>query len=239
MALISASSTSSVTIISATIQDICSILIVVFAGTGALLFSWILYLYRFRRNTGLRVRTFTRSMITYMAITVIGAEIVALWRVCYIIYSMNRYGLFKLGYALEYAPKIKVVYDWFERGYLVSIGAMPLTVFFLALERCLAIQMPFKFSNNPVLERILFLLNVVGSLGLSIIVNLVSPVNVWPLKMSVGILNTLACGFLVWKMKKAKSTTSDAIVRTTTLMELCLEFFPNLLVFVIGQVVQI
>ncbi|KAI1710672.1 hypothetical protein Ddc_13321 [Ditylenchus destructor] len=174
-------------------------------------------------------------MITYMAIMVIGAEIVVLWRICLIIHSMNRYGLFKLSYAFPDAPQIKVVYDWFERGYFVSIGAMPLTVFFLALERCLAIQMPFKFSNNPVLERRLFALNVVGSLGIPVIVYLVSPVNIWPFKMTVGILNTFACGFLVWKMKKAKSTTSDAIVRTTTIMELCLEFFPNLLVFIIGQ----
>ncbi|KAI1694460.1 hypothetical protein DdX_20104 [Ditylenchus destructor] len=235
MALISGSDTSPIYITSAILADIYSILIIVFAFTGALLFSRILFLYFFRRNTGLRVKTFTRSMITYMAITVIGAEIVALWRVCFIIYSMNRYGLFKLGYALEYAPKIKVVYDWFERGYFVSIGAMPLTVFFLALERCLAVQMPVKFNKNPLLKTRMFILNLVGSPGLSIIVYLISPVNVWPFKMTVGILNTLACGFLIWKMKKTKSTTSDVIVITTIVLELCLEFFPNLLVFVIGK----
>ncbi|KAI1710674.1 hypothetical protein Ddc_13323 [Ditylenchus destructor] len=266
MALISGSDTSSVYVTYAIIQDICSILIILFAdgipvcasgllqGEHSILqlgisqrsmsqpttqpntpecIPWWTNVYPSGAYLG--IMTFTKSMITYMAIMILGAGIVVLWRICFVIYSMNRYGIFKLGYALEYVPKIKVLYDWFERGYLVSVGAMPLTVFFLALERCLAIHMPVHFNKNSLLKTRLFLLNVVGSPGISIIVYLISPVNVWAFKMTVGILNTLACGFLVWKMKKAKSTTSDAIVITTIVMEVCLEFFPNLLVFIIGK----
>ncbi|KAI1706820.1 hypothetical protein DdX_12814 [Ditylenchus destructor] len=171
-------------------------------------------------------------MIVYALHNVICMPIVALWRILTLLGS--GYGLFNVNPAIAKNPFIVVVHDWTLPGYHIAIGTLPLSVFFLTLERCFAIQLANRFTTN--MKMAIFIVNIVSSPGIPLISYLITyNGNIWPLKMTVGFLNTLACIFVIWKIRATKSSANDSIVRITSIMEFCLEFLPNLIHFIQTQ----
>ncbi|KAI1700707.1 hypothetical protein Ddc_17976 [Ditylenchus destructor] len=64
------------------------------------------------------------------------------------------------------------------------------------------------------------------------------PIALWAmnaLKMSAGILNTSLCCFLIWKIRTSGATINDAVVRNTTILDVCLEFIPSIPVYIMDQ----
>ncbi|KAI1699756.1 hypothetical protein DdX_17140 [Ditylenchus destructor] len=119
--------------------------------------------------------------------------------------------------------------------YFIVTGTLPLVNFFLALERCLIIQLVNGFTKRK--KNVLFVANLIGSPGVSLIIYLYDPGHVghimWWFKMAVGFLNTFVCIFLMWKIRTKTASVNDSIVRKTALFELCLEFLPNLISFLV------
>ncbi|KAI1704692.1 hypothetical protein DdX_14045 [Ditylenchus destructor] len=164
-------------------------------------------------------------MITYVSFNCIGMIILVCWRIIVLYYSEIHH---------INSPILLWAYNWLLKAYFVTVGALPLTVFFLALERCLAIQLGSKFTS--VMKSLLCAINFVGSPAIAIIIYLCSARNVWLFKMAVGILNTSTCIFLFWKIRRLGANVNDVIVRNTSILELCLEFLPNLIVCIVVQV---
>ncbi|KAI1697092.1 hypothetical protein DdX_18687 [Ditylenchus destructor] len=99
----------------------------------------------------------------------------------------------------------------------------PLTVFFLALDRCLTIQFMTKIKT----ENVVFICNIICNTActLSIVlpasviyfvqlpastINAISfykSMYIFSLKMTVGVLNACACAFLCWKVRTSKRKT--------------------------------
>ncbi|KAI1703752.1 mitochondrial carrier protein domain-containing protein [Ditylenchus destructor] len=121
----------------------------------------------------------------------------------------------------------------------------PLTVFFLALERCLAIQ----FMSKANLSNTVFLCNLIGSTACFLSIVLLTYMGNWfslsrdaifaistfknmylfSLKTTVGVLNVFACIFLIWKVKRFQmKSVSNTIVLVSCTTEFFLEFIPNL-----------
>ncbi|KAI1705642.1 hypothetical protein Ddc_15640 [Ditylenchus destructor] len=88
---------------------------------------------------------------------------------------------------------------------------------------------------------VLFVVGFVCCPAISAVIHLCYALAVWPYKMSTGTLNTFSCVYLVWKIRSrnpnagAVRKTRDYIVRNTIIMEVCLEFVPNLVVFLVNQ----
>ncbi|KAI1712309.1 hypothetical protein Ddc_12547 [Ditylenchus destructor] len=210
-----------ITLIVSTSQRIA---ILVFSVLATVLFTRILYLYCFRRGSGLCVRSLSRCMISYMIINSIGL-------VTSIPYYASRLPIFEQTTSPEF-------HFWVYTIGMTYLGVMPLTVFFLALERCLAIQ--FRFSKK--LEKIVFASNLISVFGITVTNFIVCSLGykasfLFVFKMAIGVLNIWACGFLCWKVHHFKRTnasnTKNAIVKFTCLSELILEFLPNLVATVI------
>ncbi|KAI1692629.1 hypothetical protein DdX_21149 [Ditylenchus destructor] len=122
----------------------------------------------------------------------------------------------------------------------VHLVLEPLTVFFLALDRCLTVQFMWKAKT----ERVLFVCNIICNTAciLSIVLpavmanlfnlplpNAISRIYIFSLKMVAGVLNACACAFLCWKVRAIKKRNiSNTIVIVSCVTELLLEFFPNL-----------
>ncbi|KAI1696670.1 hypothetical protein DdX_18914 [Ditylenchus destructor] len=160
--------------------------------------------------------------------------IIDLWRVSYLFYSANTFGLFNLGSIIPNEPvnpTVTVLYEWLNRIYLVFMGMLPSSVFFLTFERCIGVQFPTKFTSK--LRNRIAAFDLVCSPAASTVIYVFCPQLIWPFKMTVGILNTCACSFLIWKVKGRKKTPGIIIAKNTSLMELCLEFLPNLLLFLV------
>ncbi|KAI1710413.1 hypothetical protein DdX_10773 [Ditylenchus destructor] len=88
-------------------------------------------------------------------------------------------------------PLLSDFYDWIQDAHFIVLGALPLAVFFLALERCLAIQLGAKFSSR--MKSLLFMANLFGSPGIALAVHLSQEffvTRMWIFKMVIGWLNT-------------------------------------------------
>ncbi|KAI1697097.1 hypothetical protein DdX_18694 [Ditylenchus destructor] len=119
-----------------------------------------------------------------------------------------------------------------EIGHFVATGALPVSIFFLTLERCLNIQFPTKLKK--IHKMVLSVASLILSPGTSLIFAIFSRWNMWPYKMTVGMLNNSSCIFLIWKMTRTNSKAKNILAKNTALMELCLEFLPNFAVFVVN-----
>ncbi|KAI1702284.1 hypothetical protein DdX_15550 [Ditylenchus destructor] len=212
--------TSTLTIVVVISQNIAVIL---FSVVATLLFSRSLYLYCFRRGSGLYVNSLSKCMISYMVFNVIG------------LVTSVPYYVYKLPFVDQSSPKFEF---WIGTIGITYLGLMPLTVFFLALERCLAIQ--FRFSKK--LEKILFTANIISVLGIIVANFVVCSLGyrsyfLFVLKVPIGVFNTCACGFLCWKLRKFKrknaNNVNNTIVKFTCITEFILEFLPNLVATVI------
>ncbi|KAI1696529.1 hypothetical protein Ddc_20324 [Ditylenchus destructor] len=222
--------------ISFIVQDVYSFIIIICSLASVVLFSRILYLYASRRNAVFKP---TMCMNLFMTLSMIGMALLFVWRVNYLFNSANKLGIFKLGYFISPTNTTQAIYYWTNKGYLVATGTSPLTVFFLTLERCLVIQLGLRFSFR--MSVVLFSVSLVFCPAISTLINLYYAWAVWPYKMSTGTLNTFSCVYLIWKLRSrspnagAVRKTRDYIVRNTIIMEICLEFLPNLVLFFVTQ----
>ncbi|KAI1709555.1 hypothetical protein Ddc_13869 [Ditylenchus destructor] len=199
------------------------IAVVVFSVVATLLFSRTLYVYSFCRGSGLYVNSLSRCMISYIVFNIIG------------LVTSVPYYVYKLLFIDQSSPEFEL---WISTIGITYLGLMPFTVFFLALERCLAIQ--FRLTKK--VEKILFATNITSVLGI-IVVNFVvrsfgyRAYFFFVLKVPIGVFNTCACGFLIWKLRKFKSKNANnvknTIVKFTCITELILEFLPNLVASII------
>ncbi|KAI1697343.1 hypothetical protein DdX_18537 [Ditylenchus destructor] len=196
------------------------------------MYARIFYLYACRRKKGLRIRTFTWCLFIYMILNQICMPLVCIWRICFLFNSTNIFGLFKLGRVYKQTSVTQTVYDWTEIGHFVATGALPVSIFFLTLERCLNIQFPTKLKK--IHKMVLSVASLILSPGTSLIFAIFSRWNMWPYKMTVGMLNNSSCIFLIWKMTRTNSKAKNILAKNTALMELCLEFLPNFAVFVVN-----
>lgn len=99
-------------------------------------------------------------MVTYVSFNAIGMLILLCWRFCYV-----------LGVEFVYVSRNAIflqAYDCLLKAYFVVVGALPLSVLFLALERCFAIQLGAKFSSR--MKSIIFMINLIGSPGNNFVV---------------------------------------------------------------------
>ncbi|KAI1704903.1 hypothetical protein DdX_13986 [Ditylenchus destructor] len=141
-------------------------------------------------------------------------------------------------------PMLARVFFWFRAVDYVVVQTLPLSVFYLALERNLMIHFPTKFS--PMMKSVLLAANLLCSPGTMIVsfftAFFVDHFNgklkwaLWALKMFVGILNTGLCIFLIWKIRRSGAAINDAVVKTTIALEVCFEFLPNIVSFVLGKI---
>ncbi|KAI1709556.1 hypothetical protein Ddc_13870 [Ditylenchus destructor] len=196
-----------------------NIALILFSVVATLLFSRTLYVYSFCRGSGLYVNSLSRCMISYIVFNIIGL----VTSVPYYVYIFIN----------QSSPESEF---WLGTIGTTYLGLMPFTVFFLALERCLAIQ--FRLTKK--LEKILFTANIISVLAI-IVQNFV----VWSfgyrsyfvflLKVPIGVFNTCACGFLIWKLRKLKNANNvkNTIVKCTCITEFILEFLPNLVATII------
>ncbi|KAI1711627.1 hypothetical protein DdX_10089 [Ditylenchus destructor] len=203
------------------------IAILIFSVVATALFSRILYLYCCRRGSGLCVRCLSKCMISYMILNSIGL-------ITAIPYYASKLPIF-------HQPSSPELEFWLSTIGMTDLGVMPLTVFFLALERCLAIQ--FRFSKK--LEKIVFASNLISVLAITFTNFIVCSLGyrssfLFVFKMVIGVLNIGACAFLCWKVHHFKrnskyniSNTKNTIVKFTCISELILEFLPNLVATVI------
>ncbi|KAI1693867.1 hypothetical protein DdX_20421 [Ditylenchus destructor] len=152
-----------------------------------------------------------RCMISYLSCNVFGMTIQSIY--------------FVLQIAL-----MRDLAEWIDNVILIMNYTFGIPMFFLALERCLGIQMATRFT--PKLKSILLIVNLVFNPGILIAAFFVdfSFDVLWilfGLKIVIGILNACLCIFLVWKVRQIGMATSDAIVRNTAILEVFLEFLPN------------
>ncbi|KAI1691833.1 hypothetical protein DdX_21609 [Ditylenchus destructor] len=197
-----------------------NVIIIVSSILAIVLFSHTLYLYIIREGAGLRVKTLSKCMISYMAFnTVTSAAAIPHYT----------FSLFKMSTPV-----------WAGTLSDVHLALEPLTVFFLALDRCLTVQFMWKAKT----ERVLFVCNIICNTAciLSIVLpavmtnlfilplpNAIYPTYIFSLKMVAGVLNACACAFLCWKVRAIKKRNiSNTIVIVSCVTELLLEFFPNL-----------
>ncbi|KAI1694356.1 hypothetical protein DdX_20150 [Ditylenchus destructor] len=192
------------------------------------LFSHTLYLYIIRGGAGLRVRMLSKCMVSYMAFNTVTSALAIPG------YSFSLFGI---------APPL-----WAGLFEQVHLAVEPLTVFFLALDRCLTIQ--FMSGRNT--ETIVFICNMICNF--SCILSIVLPnilayfqkipsrstdviskilankfLYIFSLKMIVGVLNAGACAFLCWKVCGLKKKhINNTIVIVSCVTDLFLEFLPNL-----------
>ncbi|KAI1697298.1 hypothetical protein DdX_18566 [Ditylenchus destructor] len=188
-------------------QDYYSIVIIEFLST--LMYARIFYLYACRRKKGLRIRTFTWCLVIYMILNQICMPLVCIWRICFLFNSANIFGLFKIGRVYKQTSVTETVYDWTEIGHFVATGALPVSIFFLTVERCLNIQFPAKLKK--IHKMVLSVASLILSPGTSLIFAIFSRRNMWPYKKNI-------------------------LAKNTALMELCLEFLPNFAVFIVNIV---
>ncbi|KAI1707283.1 hypothetical protein Ddc_14889 [Ditylenchus destructor] len=204
-------------------------LAICFAGIGAFLFARILFFYIFRREDSFRVKNLSGCMISYLSYNMVGM----ITHVCTKILVLCVH---------KQSPSMLVrIFLWFRAIDYVVLQTLPLSVFYLALERSLMIHFPVKFSQR--LKSVLLTTNLIFNPGIMIVsfftAFFVERFNrelmwaLWGLKMIVGILNTGLCIFLVWKIRRSGTAINDAIVKTTIISEVCFEFLPNVVSFVL------
>ncbi|KAI1698377.1 hypothetical protein DdX_17938 [Ditylenchus destructor] len=192
------------------------------------LFSHTLYLSIIRAGAGLRVKTLSKCMVSYMAFNTVTSAL-AIPR-----YTFSLFGI---------APPV-----WAGLFEQVHLAVEPLTVFFLALDRCLTVQ----FMSRAKTETIVFICNMICNFAC--ILSIFSPnvlayflqipsgsthviskilankfLYIFSLKMVVGVLNVCACAFLCWKVCGLKTKQiGNTIVIVSCVTDLFLEFIPNL-----------
>ncbi|KAI1704705.1 hypothetical protein DdX_14061 [Ditylenchus destructor] len=190
-----------------------------------LLFSRILFLYAFRRGSSFRVSELSGCMISYLSNNVLA---MAIYACTYLIMIIRRL-----------TPNaIKEVDLWVQNLASIEFETLCLTVFFLALERCLVVLLGLKFT--PRIKSVLLVANIIYNPGILIVGCFVVYDDValyvlWGIKLAVGLLNTCLYAFLVWKIKTTGISINDAIVRNTTILDICLDMVPNILEFVAEQ----
>ncbi|KAI1695343.1 hypothetical protein Ddc_21293 [Ditylenchus destructor] len=113
-----------------------NVIIIVSSILAIWLFSHTLYMY-FRGGAGLRIRTLSKCMVSYMAFNAATLAVSL---------PMYTYWLFKF-----------VAPEWAELLGVVNMALEPLTVFFLALDRCLTIHFMWKAKT----EKLCFICNVI------------------------------------------------------------------------------
>ncbi|KAI1708169.1 hypothetical protein Ddc_14480 [Ditylenchus destructor] len=194
------------------------------------LFSHTLYVYLVRGGAGLRIRALSKCMVSYMVFNTVGLAVAT---------PMYMYPLFNLPYP-----------QWALTLAFTHMAIEPLTVLFLALDRCLTIQfMSKRKTETPVFVWNLIcntacILSIVLPISIGYLLNLsVDAINtisfyrsmyIFSFKMTIGVLNAGACAFLCWKVKSfRKKNISNTIVLVSCMTELLLEFFPNLTASVI------
>ncbi|KAI1712325.1 hypothetical protein Ddc_12563 [Ditylenchus destructor] len=215
------------TMVATIIIDIENVAILLFSFVSVAIFSHLLYRYAFRNGAGLRVRNLSRCMISYMVFNVIG------------LITSAPYYFYQTSLFPKDSPDLQL---WLITVATTHLEVMPLTVFFLALERCLAIQ--FRFTSR--IETIVFTCNIICVL-LIVVINMslyhlyAGSLITFAFKMVLGVLNACACAYLFWKVKhfqpqsfqsesavSLKNHAKNTIVKFTCVTELCLEFLPNL-----------
>ncbi|KAI1691289.1 hypothetical protein Ddc_24342 [Ditylenchus destructor] len=103
-------------------------------------------------------------MLVYVSYNAIGMIVTVICRVSSTLMTSSTVAVIKLAMTFNKTqlPKQSVI-DWAMIGYFVVSGTLPLANFFLALERCLAIQLVNKFTTRQ--KNVLFVINLFGSPG--------------------------------------------------------------------------
>ncbi|KAI1711628.1 hypothetical protein DdX_10090 [Ditylenchus destructor] len=194
--------------------------VLIFGFVSIVLFSRTLYIYKFRNCASLRIRKLSMCMISYMVFNIVGITV------------STPYYIYKLFFD-ETSPDVKFWVLLFATSYLT---VMPLTVLFLALERCLTIH--FKFSTR--IEIYVFICKIFAVI--TVIAANFSRLNnnvvyMHAFKATLGSFNTWACVFICYKIKQFKiknwCNTKNVIVKFTCISELCLETLPNLVAVIL------
>ncbi|KAI1704776.1 hypothetical protein DdX_13996 [Ditylenchus destructor] len=117
------------------------------------------------------------------------------------------------------------VYTWLGNFANTAYYTLGMSVFFLALDRCLAIHLAHNFT--PRIKSVLLSVHLICNPGILIIgffVDFTRNVGGLPGYRPVG-----------GESQTSGTTISDTVVRNTTILDVCLEFIPSIPVYIMDQ----